>query len=289
MLKIIVKKDIEKDIALIKRELFDGGENYRQRILSYYKTLAEEIKNKSREEAEEIADNFFRRQYHKMAEDIDEIVKESQEILEDRSEACLNKLVELMDYKIKRDEEFVVIPTLLPYSPFHRPTVYFSLITRLYLGRGNMILDIAIHEISHFLFFDILNEIGADIIKIEPKEFGFWYLFKEALTGMLLSEKELEDLLERKGYKGNPEVENLSVQKEGSADKITLREYLRERLNDHKQNGSCFNSFIKEIISELRPQVEAFEAKNNFWVKNEEEIKKWNQDLIREYEEPILI
>ena len=91
MLKIIVKKDIEKDIALIKRELFDGGENYRQRILSYYKTLAEEIKNKSREEAEEIADNFFRRQYHKMAEDIDEIVKESQEILEDRSEACLNK------------------------------------------------------------------------------------------------------------------------------------------------------------------------------------------------------
>ena len=288
-LTITVKKDPEKDIEEIKARFFGAGnEHFKKRILNFYKTLATEINNSSDEETLKVVEDFFRNLYQKREVEIDKIIGQSRSIIEEKSPSCLNQLVRLMNYEIKQNEEFIATPTLLPFSPFNRPMFYFSITPSLFLSKESDILGIAIHEISHFLFFDILKDLN---IKLDHnlEEKNFFHLFKETLTGMLLSEKELAEILERKDYKGNPEVHNLYIKESTSGNETTLREYLRENLHTYQQKGLPFSVFIKEMIERLLPKATDFSDKKIFWNKNEQELRKDDSMLLKEYAQPISI
>lgn len=100
---------------------------------------------------------FCKKIYLNKKNEIEDIVKQSQEIIDLKALNCLVTLAKLMDYEPVRDEIFSAVPTLLPFSPTKQPTFYFSIVSTLFNNAPNQILNISIHEISHFLFFDILD------------------------------------------------------------------------------------------------------------------------------------
>lgn len=277
----------EDDIKLVKEFFFNKKtDHFKYRVLRFYRGLEEEIADLGN--ADLAIENYFKKIYLDKKSEIGSLVEKSRKIINDQAPACLTVLVKLMDYKSQKNETFIAIPTLLPFSPFNRPVFYFSITPSLFLNKENDILGIAIHEISHFLLFDILKDLG---IKLDhnTKEKNFLHLFKETLTGMLLSEKELKETLGKKDYKGNPEVHNLYVKEYTSENEVTLREYLRENLHIYQQKGLPFSFFIKEMIEKLLPKANDFSDKKIFWNKNEQELRKDDQFLLKEYARPILI
>ncbi|MFA6416133.1 MAG: hypothetical protein WCW56_01465 [Candidatus Paceibacterota bacterium] len=283
-IEITVKKDIEADLALIGKWFADSDSpHFKERILYFYKTLGKKLEDFT-DEPEKVVEDYFREIYASKEKEIDEIVEESKRILEEESPASLAVLADLMDYDPEKGQKFIAIPTLLPYSPFHEPVFNFSIVGKLFLGKKNEVLDTAIHEISHFLLFDILKDLNIDLADKRSLE----HMFKEALTGMLLSEPELENLLNRKNYLGNPEIQNLFI-KDGDEKEVILREYLRSEFRNHKARGLSFSDFIKAMMEKFLPKASEFYQKKTFWDKNEQELKAGNSELLEIYSEPIKI
>jgi|GEM_PF-3262906 hypothetical protein len=284
-LKLIVNTNFEKDIELIKEFFFNSEtEHFKWRILRFYCGLEENISN-SKEPAIVIED-YFNRIYLNKKDEIKSIVEQSRKIIEEEFSEGLEILVKMMNYDVFKKETFIAFPTLLPFSPTNRPTFYFSIVSTLFNKSPNHILDIAIHEISHFLLFDILEDLKINL-RIVRENQDFLHFFKEALTGMLLSEKEIAKLLDRKDYKGNPEVHNLNIKVFNQT--TTLREYLRSTLHQYQEKGLSFSQFIKDVIDQLRPKVKEFSNKKIFWNQNEREIRDGDEKLSKEYAVPIVI
>jgi len=285
-LEILVKKDVERDISLIK-ETFqrENAEAMKNRILYFYKPLKEKLRD-SKDQPKDIED-YFRKIYIEQGLKIDEIVSRSEKLIKEQAGVCLENLISLMEYSSDRKQEFIAIPTLLPYSPFNRPIFYFSIIRELVTGEKTEVLDIAIHEISHFLFFDIIKNLEFNL-RTRPETQSLKHLFKEALTGMLLSEPELETLLDRKNYLGNPEVHFLSV-KVSTGKQMILREYLRQIFRDYRSRGLTFSDFIRDEIKRMLPKAVEFHQKKTFWDENEQELRLKDSKLLEEYKKPIII
>ncbi len=288
LLKIDLKKSPEEDIALIHRYFFETKtDHFKKRILRFYKTLEDKLSTETEENHAQVIDSFFKDIYRNKAEEIETIVDQSEKIIDEESTQCLGELAKLMDYDTEKEEIFIAIPTLLPFSPFNRPIFYFSIVSSLFKDGKNSILDTAIHEISHFLLFDILDELEINLNDTQENK-DFLHLFKEALTGMLLSEKEMSECLGMKEYFGNPEVHNLNIKLEDGK-QLVFREYLRSILHQYRQQDLSFQQFIADTIEILRPKAEEFSKKKIFWNKNEQKILNRDEELSKEYGQPILI
>jgi len=288
LLRIEIKKDIEQDVQLILREFFSFGmEHFKNRILFFYKQLKEQVDSVEENKKEAVVEEYFRGMYRSKEEQIDLIVTQSKKIIDEKSEICLRALTDLMDYQPKKEEIFLGIPTLLPHSPFNRPIFYFSIAGPLFVGRQNEVLDTAIHEISHFLYFDIVDDLGIDL-KSNQTLWHFGHLYKEALTGALLSEPVMEEILNRKNYLGNPEIQELYI-KRGGEEKILLREYLRKVFKEYKKKGLRFSDMVNDTVRELLPTAKQFNEKKLFWNNYEQELKKEDSDKRILYAEPIEI
>lgn len=285
-LKLIVNTNFEKDIELIKEFFFNSEtEHFKWRILRFYCGLEENISN-SKEPAIVIED-YFNRIYLNKKDEIKSIVEQSRKIIEEEFSEGLEILVKMMNYDVFKKETFIAFPTLLPFSPTNRPTFYFSIVSTLFNKSPNHILDIAIHEISHFLLFDILDGLGINLRR-NQEEGNFLHLFKESITAMLLSENEFIQLLSNKHYQGNSEVHNLNIAT-STGEMFNLREYLRNNFHQCQINGRDFSFFIKNMIETLSPKIKEFSYKKKYWNKNEQEIKKGNAELLKTYAEPIII
>jgi len=284
--EIIVKKDVDYDIDLINRNFNNPDAPYfRERILYFYKTL--ELKLENSDDPDKLVEEYFREIYANKEQEIDRIVDESRKIIEELAPASLQALASLMDWDMKKNQGFTAIPTLLPYSPFYKPVFNFSIVGQLFFGYKNRVLNTAIHEISHFVFFDILRELNITL-RNNPENRSLEHLFKEALTGALLSEPQMEELLEHKGYLGNPEVHNLYI-KLADSEPLTLREYLRSGFRDYKARGLIFSDFIRDVIEKLLPHSTEFHQKKTFWDKNSQKMNEENPDLLEKYRQPIEI
>jgi len=288
-LKINVENDQEADLKLIKKYFFDQKtSHFRTRILRSYKSLEEKIPNDSNnEDIVRIVDVFFRDIYENKRREIETIASQSQNIIDEKAGPCLVKLTEFMGYELKKEQVFTAVLTLLPFSPFNRPIFYFSITPMVFGGNKNNILEVAIHEISHFILFDLLDGLKINL-RESAEEINFLHLFKEALTAMLLSEEGLLKLLGKEYYRGNPEVFSLNVKiKEGEI--VAFREYLRSSFHQYNQEGRSFSRFIEDIIFQFRPKAKEFSEKKIFWNKNEQKIREGNKNLLSEYEKSILI
>ena len=108
--------------------------------------------------------NFVVNFYKKHEADIESILLKSQLFLKKNGKMALQKLAETMEYQWPKPITCIAIPTILPFSPFGNNVFYFSILKQIDNKKPNKdILYIAIHEISHFIFFDLLKKMKREI------------------------------------------------------------------------------------------------------------------------------
>ena len=233
------------------------------------------------EKEKKIVHKFICDFYAKNKEKINQIIKESEHLIKKKSKIALEALSSLMDYKWPKSMIYYAIPTILPFSPFKGNSFNFSILGQIRAKNDKNPLFISIHEISHFIFFDILEKIA---IKIPEDTKNY---FKEALTAVLLNQKPLSDILELKNYRGNQEIHDLQI-KIGK-DIVSLTKFIEDYYHTIKiKKGKDFSTFLKGIMIILEPIFDEFSKKRKIWNKYGNQLSK-NYEFLRQYRYPIEI
>ena len=287
--KIKVKKSINTEIDLFFKFLHHSY--YPQNRLKIFQSfpklesLLKKQKNKSEEKT--IIKKFIKKFYKEHNKVIKKIISDSKQTLKEKSYIIVKELAKLMDYQwSKNHPDYIAMPTILPFSPFNNNTFYFSILRQIKEKNDNNLLFIATHEISHFIFFDILKEMEQKINKSLSNDLKNY--FKEALTAILLNRNPLCDILNLHNYKGNPEIRDLQIKKPDNII-ISFNEFINEQYETIKiKNKKSFKYFLKEILIILLPTNKELSKKRAIWNKYGNQLFK-KSAVLRRYQSPIKI
>ncbi len=264
--QIIIEKNLEEENRLFSSFLHHPYYQRKQDdILRMFPALKEKIDNAT-DEKQAIAE-FVAGFYTEHEQQINSIIENAKKLFEQKSKMALAALAKLMDYAWSEEITYRAIPTILPFSPFNGNTFFFSILGDL-LGKTQKdknVLSIAIHEISHFVFFDQIKQlVKSKEIQNPPKE--TLDFIKEATTAFLLNENPLRTILNIQGYAGNPELKELYVEKNGT--KLLLTEYLRDYYHAAQNNANeSFLTYTKDIFILFAPRNAEFAEKRALWNK----------------------
>ena len=280
--EFVIENDQQAGIDFFINDLFERvGGNYFNMILECHRELRQ-LADKN-ELTPETAREYLERAHETKSEQIENMINESREMWEKEGAECLSTLADYMDYTWRETDKYKAIPVLLPYCPFAGHTFYLSLDM---MEEKEDILRHTIHEISHFMLFQLGKDNDIEELDFSNREFrALRHLFKEALTGMLLSEPKLGELLKRPNYRGNREVHHAYIQ-EGSSEPKLFREYLREKFHKNMEAGKHFNDFLNDMITLLSPKAEEFSKRMEIY--NQNDLSE-NPDLLKIYSEPIKV
>lgn len=260
--KIVIKENLEQETKLFLS--FLNHPDYPQKrnsILKTFpdlKTLLEKSKNKKT-----IVRNFVKNFYKKHKTDIRIILLRSQLLLKKNGRIALQRLAEIMEYQWPKPITYIAEPTILPFSPFGNNIFYFSILKQINEKKLNKdILYVAIHEISHFVFFDLLKKIeNKNKFKL-PKD-AMNYL-KESLTAALLNQKLFLTLFGLKEDIGNPEIRDLYIVTYGKTK--TIRNFIQELyIQRVKKEKKSFEFFFGELIKIFISITPALSKKRLIW------------------------
>lgn len=283
MPEIVIEKDEAGDISMLEEHIFRDRPAYSRMILNYHKGLG--ALEASGELTQDRVTAYFSDIYKEKSEEIDKIIEGGRKLIEEKSVEILSALAEMMDYEWRETDKYKAVPTLLPYSPFHKHTFYYSICSPLFDNKPDDLLHISVHEISHFMLFQLLDDLQ---IYFNKKEIvGLLHLFKESLTGMQLSEPDMARLLDRSEYKGNIETRNVFIQ-ESSNEPLVFQEFLRNKHSQMRAVGKNFAEFIKTMIDLLSPSAEEFALRYDMWNKFGKTILS-NSELLEKYKKPIKV
>ncbi|MBI2628138.1 MAG: hypothetical protein HYW71_01725 [Candidatus Niyogibacteria bacterium] len=260
--KIKIKKNLKAEINIFQKFLHHPY--YLQNRNSIFRAFPElEIQLKKSKNEKKIIEKFIAH-FHKINKKaIDQIIKKSNIIINKNGSKALTMLSNLMDYKWSHPIIYKAVPTILPFSPFGDKIFYFSILGQIRNKDKKDALFIAIHEISHFIFYDILKEIEQEIKKSAPDDLKNY--LKETLTAALLNRKPLSDILNLYNYKGNPEVRDLRIQKSNGVI-VSFTKFINEYYQTIKvKNKKTFKVFLQEILNILLPISEEFSKKRAIW------------------------
>lgn len=192
---------------------------------------------------------FIKEFYEERKQKIASVIKSNDELLREKSKIALAALLEIMDYQFDRPINYQAIPTILPYSPFQDSTFYFSILGEINNRREKNVLVIGIHEISHYIFYELLKPIEMQNKESLPLDLKNY--LKEALAAVIMNRQPLKDILEIKHYPGNPEIQNLQIETPDHYIK-TLVDFLDEHYETIKiKEKKTFFDFLAEIINIL--------------------------------------
>ena len=140
---------------------------------------------------------------------------------------------------------------------------YFSILRQINEKKPNKgILYIAIHEISHFIFFDLLKKIEKENKFKLPKD-AMNYL-KESLTAALLNQKPFLAIFGLKEDIGNPEIRELYIESYGETK--TIRDFIQELyLQRVKKEKKSFKLFLEELIKIFISAAPILSEKRLIW------------------------
>lgn len=235
----------------------------------------------SRLAIEGFIDNFYKQHEKK----IEIILLQSNDIIEQKGTIAIKALDTLMDYHRDKPVTYLAIPTILPFSPFEKNKIYFSILGQIFDKGNKNILFVAIHEISHFIFYDVLEKIefkNNRKITVDAKNY-----LKESLTAVLLNQRPLCDILNLQNYLGNPELGELTIQKlDGGIQKIN--DFLKDRYEIKNKENKTFDIFLEEIIQSMESSQEEFSKKRTLWNKYGNQLHK-NPEALSEYQKPIKV
>ncbi|MDD5760761.1 MAG: hypothetical protein PHF45_01760 [Candidatus Pacebacteria bacterium] len=253
-------------------------------IFQTFPKLEKELEKQGEER--QIIKSFISKFYSDNKSEIHKIIQKNKNLLKKKSEPSLTALLEIMDYQYDKSVVYKAAPTILPFSPFGDNVFYFSILGEIKGKPDKNILTIGIHEISHFIFLKQLKRIENKKGIILPDDVKNY--LKEALAVVILNQKPLCNILNLKNYKGNPEIQNLRIEKPNGSIK-TFTDFLNEyyysiKIKEHKS----FSMFLEEIINILLPIAPEFSKKRVIWNKYGKKVVK-EPKIIKLYSEPIKI
>ena len=213
-------------------------------------------------------------------EQLEKIKNEQEKIILEKETGAFQRLVEIMDYTWENPFVYTAYLSLLPFSPFKDDHFLYSTLGQLNesVTKSKPVLVVAIHEISHVMFFHILKRLNIQLLE------GTKHLFKEALTAAILQDEKLLTLLNYKHVEVNPEIRELYVKKDGRILKTT--DYLFTSLIENVDLNKIFLEKLKELLKEFKKVDKDFDEKMNFWNRHGSTIFK-DERLLQQYREPI--
>jgi hypothetical protein len=279
--KILVQIDKKQEVSLFLKFLnHPEFPIHRKTLLQVFPELKELLENSKSDEG--AVRDFIDQFYLKHEDAISSAIQNGKEEMK-KSQMALKALGESMDYHWHNDISYIAMPTILPFSPFNKNTFYFSILGQVLKGDKKNVLLVAIHEISHFIFFEILKEI-EDTEKILLAADTKYYL-KEALTAALFNEELLRRELKINNYLGNPEIRDIYLMDQTGSVKI-LADYIRERYIESKKNNRNFKEFLTKITLAFNEISEEFSKKRKIWNQWGKELFK-NESILADYRQPI--
>jgi len=230
------------------------------------------------EDEKEAVYSFVKSFYEDHDKEIKTIITEAEKNIADNSSLAIEELSRVMEASWDMPVSYEAIPTILPFSPFNEreKNFRFSILSKV-LGKSSKdVLYIACHEISHFIFFDLLTKFSLSI------ENDLKHYLKESLVVLALNQDTLRTILKLENYKGNPEVHGIFIEKDERV--LSLVDYLFESYKNEKS----FGSLLKQIIKEMSPVSQDFSQKRSFWNKYGNDIYG-SPELADQYNTPIKI
>ncbi len=270
------KGELERFIRFLNHSYYPQHRNF---ILEAFPKLASELK-KSKKEKETVK-SFISDFYQKHENKIKKITEESETAIKNGGSDVLKMLAGLMSYKWKHPLVYKAMPTILPFSPFKNNTFYFSILGQIKRNDKNNILFISAHEISHFIFFDILKEAKV----LLPEDLKNY--LKESLTAFLLNQNPLRNFLNLQNYKGNQEIRDLFIEKP-DGEIVKFVGFLEKFYRQNQKEKETFQTFLKKVINILIPAGSEFSKKRVIWNRYGYQIYK-KPKILTEYQKPISV
>ncbi|HPW67697.1 MAG TPA: hypothetical protein PLS84_11545 [Salinivirgaceae bacterium] len=281
--KILVQIDQEQEVNLFLKFLnHPEFPNHRTNILQVFPALNELIADLENEDT--AVRHFLDKFYIDYKSEVELAIQDSKEELA-QSSRVLDALGQAMDYSWPNNVNYVAVPTILPFSPFQHDTFFFSITGQVMSKSKTSALAVAIHEISHFIFFEYLKKIN-DVNNISLPRDAKYYL-KESLTAALFNEDPLRKELKIEIYLGNPEVRDIFI-KAGPNHAEVLVDYIRRKYIENRQNNKNFEQFLTDLVVKFNDVSEEFSKKRKIWNLWGKELQKNKEEFLK-YKKPIEI
>ena len=206
---------------------------------------------------------FINKFYQENRITIDKIIKRNTKILNQYGSSALSTLLNITEYQYNKPIIFKAIPTILPFSPFKNNIFYFSILNEIKHRANTNAVIIGMHEISHFIVLDLLKQL-EDKTNSMLHEDAKNYL-KEALAVIILNQQPLRNILKLKNYKGNPELQFLTIQKtDGNI--ISFIDFLQESYDNliTKQHKT-FRFFLEYLLNIALSITPSLIEKRKLW------------------------
>ena len=206
---------------------------------------------------------FINKFYQENRITIDKIIKRNTKILNQYGSSALSTLLNITEYQYNKPIIFKAIPTILPLSPFKNNIFYFSILNEIKHRANKNAVIIGMHEISHFIVLDLLKQL-EDKTNSMLHEDAKNYL-KEALAVIILNQQPLRNILKLKNYKGNPELQFLTIQKtDGNI--ISFIDFLQESYDNliTKQHKT-FRFFLEYLLNIALSITPSLIEKRKLW------------------------
>jgi len=248
-------------------------------ILNFYPKLTEKLENNTNQQI--VVEEIVLDMYKRFGDQIKEIVKQAKDEFS-KSDDIFTILAQRMNFPELSEQAYTAIPTFLPFSPFRNDTFYFS-IARYIAGKEfkqREIVEIAVHEISHFIFYRQLELWEQNhSVNIDSKTIDY---FKEALTASIMNTTELREYFGYSQYRGNPELHSISISYDNKIYNIV--DYF-EALVDFSNYSSSLEKLL--TLFSFESVQKAFAEKTKLW--NEMAQKNQDHKLLKEYKNPIVL
>ncbi len=226
--------------------------------------------------------------YEEKSTELKEAFNAAKEQLEKSSE-MLSVLAEIMDYPQLGEKEYTAVPTVLPFSPFGGSTFYFSVYSSIFKTKNDTlkpvsVVPIAVHEISHFIFFDQLREWEMESGKKLIHPAGHY--FKEALTAAIMDGPKFKEIFDyqtlrgEKRYRGNPELHDFSIKYDG--DKTNIVDFFKIQMFG---KGGSYKENLFRLLGLFARHQDKFKTKWDTWNTHLSHLE--NPELYQDYPNPL--
>jgi len=287
--KIVLKNSSEAEVGLFLKFLHqDFHKQQKNIILNSFSYLKEELgDNKEKIPEKDIVKKFVLNFYEQNADKITSIIDKDAHLLAQKEGDIVNALGDLMDADWSKRPIFYAIPTILPFSPFEESKFYYSILGRIRNSRTpRSVIFIAAHEISHFIFYDILQKISnsnQDMTLSKESE----HFLKEALASAVLNEKPLKKILELDNYSGNPELKDLYLKIDGKI--IGFTDFITNYYHKCKiENKEPFRDVLCGLIKIVSSIDSALIIKKELWNRDGMSAER-DPESANEYATPIIV
>lgn len=286
-LKIDLDKEADMFVKFLHHEKFTQN---RESILRCYPDLRTLLETDDTDESKTIH-TFLEKKYSEYDTIIKLVVSDSEEKISQYGKSILEQLSLLMDYTwTKEHSGYLVILTILPFSPFNENILYFSMARKIKASNkkedsNHGFLPILAHEISHFMLRDILEQ--DEKTKFGDYEWATKHFLQEILAPILMNQEPLKKILGVEDYLGNPYLKHLNIEKKSNSENI-VSHYNRMYESMKYDDKRSFTEIIKIMVDELESVSISLDEKFKMWNTYGHEIFS-NDLLLKEYQNPILI